>query len=246
MTVLIGAALRFVLPEGVKAEMAKESSLSPLARLLQLEDAVQRLGTANLPASVRTQAKDTQPRVTWPCDQLLLTRILRRSPEILKAYQAPAELTGSSDDGIYLYASNTESSFYFGELADGNAVVWVSDQAPDWVWQSSVFISLFKCPPISDDSPRLILQELPLFVPISRGESWVMRRQGEMVFQSRPFPEQADQARLLRRIESLERVVSQHQIQQAACLKDLQIQVRSQQSQIDQLLRVFQSRDNFS
>jgi hypothetical protein len=60
-----------------------------------------------------------------------------------------------------------------------------------------------------------------------------------MVVQPRPFPEHADQARLLRRLELLERHVGQHNIRLESSIQELRTQVRVQQNQIDQLLRLF-------
>jgi hypothetical protein len=60
-----------------------------------------------------------------------------------------------------------------------------------------------------------------------------------MLVQARPFPEHADQARLLRRLESLERQVGQHNIRLESSIQELRSQLRVQQNQIDQLLRLF-------
>ena len=213
---------------------------SPLTRLLRLEQAVEQLVAANLPEVVRNAIKyPPASRAIWPADQLLLTRLLRRTPEILKAYQAPAQLIISKERGVHLCFSEAVSVFQFCELVGGDAVVWVSPGSPDWVWQSELFRSIFKCPSISELSPDLVLQELPLFKPISRGESWTLHHHGEMVFQARPFPEHADQASLLRRLESLERQVGQRNSKLESNIQELRTQVRVQQSQIDQLLRLF-------
>jgi len=212
---------------------------SPFTRLLHLEQAVEQLVAANLPEAVRNEAKySPTSRAIWPADQLLLTRILRRTPEALNAYQAFAQLSVTKERGVHLCTSGVASVFRFCELVDGDAVVWLDMDSPDWVWESESFRSIFDCPSISEPSTKLVLQELPLFKPISRGEAWALQRRGEMVVQARPFPEHADQARLLRRLESLERQVGQHNIRLESSIQELRSQLRVQQNQIDQLLRL--------
>ena len=213
---------------------------SPFTRLLHLEQAVEQLVAANLSKPVRNETKQPPAsRAIWPADQLLLTRMLSRSPEVLKAYQASAQLSVTKERGVHLCTSEAKSVFQFCELVDGDAVVWLDINSPDWVWESASFRSIFDCPSISEPSSKLVLQELPLFKPICRGETWVLQHRGEMVVQPRPFPEHADQARLLRRLELLERHVGQHNIRLESSIQELRTQVRVQQNQIDQLLRLF-------
>lgn len=216
------------------------SETSPLTRLLRLEQAVEQLVAANLPQVLRNASKQPTPsRAIWPADQLLLTRILRRTPEILTAYQAPAQLLRSKDRGVHLSISEETSVFQFCELIGGDAVVWVSPDSPDWVWQSESFRSIFGFPSTSDLFPKLVLQGLPLFKPISSGETWVLYQRGEMVVQVRPFPEHSDKINLLRRLESLERQVGQRNSKIDSSIQELRAQLRVQQGQIDQLLRLF-------
>jgi hypothetical protein len=99
--------------------------------------------------------------------------------------------------------------------------------------------SVFDFPDDSSVSSRFVLQELPLFKPLVRGESWVLHRRGQMVCQLRHFPEQAEQATLLRRLESLEREVIQHNIKSDSIIKELRTQLNVQQSLIDQLMQIF-------
>ena len=213
---------------------------SPFTRLLHLEQVVERLVAAHLPEVVRNETKyPSVARAIWPADQLLLTRMLRRTPGVLKAYQASAQLTVTKEREVHLCTSEAKSAFQFCEFVDGDAVVWLDVNSSDWVWESALFRLIFDCPSTSEPSLKLVLQELPLFKPICRGETWVLQHRGEMVVQSRPFPEHADQARLLRRLESLERQVGQHNIRLESSIQELRTQVRVQQNQIDQLLRLF-------
>ena len=213
---------------------------SPFKRLLHLEQVVERLVAAHLPEVVRNETKyPSVARAIWPADQLLLTRMLRRTPGVLKAYQASAQLTVTKEREVHLCTSEAKSAFQFCEFVDGDAVVWLDVNSSYWVWESALFRSIFDCPSTSEPSSKLVLQELPLFKPICRGETWVLQHRGQMVVQSRPFPEHADQARLLRRLESLERQVGQHNIRLESSIQELRTQVRVQQNQIDQLLRLF-------
>jgi len=229
---------KFVLLARAKTEMSFEPS--PFTRLLHLEQVVERLVAAHFPEVVRNETKyPSVARAIWPADQLLLTRMLRRTPGVLKAYQASAQLTVTKEREVHLCTSEAKSAFQFCEFVDGDAVVWLDVNSSDWVWESALFRSIFDCPSTSEPSSKLVLQELPLFKPICRGETWVLQHRGEMVVQSRPFPEHADQARLLRRLESLERQVGQHNIRLESSIQELRTQVRVQQNQIDQLLRLF-------
>ena len=220
------------------------SEPTPLSRLLRLENAIEQLIAANLPNGLQHHlAVYAKPSSIWPADELLLTRLLRRTPEVLHAYQSPAELTVTNGQGLHLSIAESASFFHCCELIDGDAVVWIDAKAPDWAWKSQVFRHLFSTPSNPDDSFPLVLQSLPLFKPISRGISWTLQRRGEMVVQARQFPEQAERAGLLRRIENLERESLQQRIKLTDQIHELQIKVRVQQATIDRLSRLmlFQS-----
>ena len=212
---------------------------TPLSRLLRLENAIEQLIAANLPHGLQQHlAVEVKPASIWPADELLLTRLLRRTPEVLQAYQCPAELTDTNGQGLHLSIAESTSTFHCCELIDGDAVVWLDAKAPDWVWKSQLFRHLFSTPTDLEDTSQLVLQSLPLFKPIARGLSWTLQRRGEMVLQARQFPEQADRASLLRRIENLEREFLQHRIKLIDQLHELQIKLRVQQATIDRLSRV--------
>lgn len=216
------------------------SEPSPLSRLLRLERAVEQLVAANLPDSIREIAKATPPsRAVWPADQLLLTRILRRSPQVLEAYQASGQILVSNEKGTQLSLSDTNSVFKLCQLIDGDAVLWLDQSPPDWVWHSDAVRSIYDFPDDASASSGLVLQELALFKPLVRGETWILHRRGEMVSQPKPFPEQAEQATLLRRLESLERQVVQLSIKTESTINELRSQLGAQQTLLDQLLQIF-------
>jgi len=215
------------------------SEPSPMSRLLRLERAVEQLVAANLPDSIKETAKGTpSPRSVWPADQLLLTRILRRAPQVLEAYQASGQILVSNEKGTQLSFSDTNSVFKLCQLIDGDAVLWLDQSPPDWVWQSDALRSIYDFPGDASASSGLVLQELALFKPLVRGETWSLYRRGKMASQPKPFPEQAEQATLLRRLDSLERQVVQQSIKVESTITELRSQLRAQQTLVDQLLQI--------
>ena len=83
---------------------------SPLDRLLQLEERVEWLQSLQVqpPLSKDHEYLPLPSRHIWPVDELLLTRLLRRSPQVIGAYQAPAELTCTEKSGLLLTTSETQ------------------------------------------------------------------------------------------------------------------------------------------
>ena len=213
---------------------------SPLDRLLQLEKRVEWLQSlqAQPPLPRDLEYHQFQSRHIWPVDELLLTRLLRRSPQVIGAYQAPAELTLSEQSGLVLTTSETASVFQFCELLGGDAVVWLSSDPPSWVWESPTFRSLFHVPKGIESTDKLVLQVMPLFKPIERGLRWSLFRTGEMVPIHRPFPEHEEQLMLLRRIDFLERQLSQQSVDHRAEISEIRLLLRAQQETLARLLRV--------
>lgn len=213
---------------------------SPLERLLQLEHKVEQLLSRQaqppLPRDLAPPA--LPPRHLWRGDELLLTRLLRRSPQAIAAYQAPAELSRTDQRGLLLTTAETTSVFQFCELISGDAVVWVTTDSPSWVWGSETFQHLYRAPQGIDNNEDLVLQSLPVFKPVVRGRKWTLIRPGEMVPRDRPFPEQEEQLMLLRRIETLERELSRQRIQQNAEIGELRTQLRLQQDLLERVLRI--------
>lgn len=212
---------------------------SPFERLLQLEEEVAALNDLQLPVALRQQSFSSIPsRQVWPADELLLTRLLRRSPVALAAYQGAADLCASDHQGLSLTAGVSASAFQFCELVGGDAVVWVKQDPPSWVWHSQVFQKLFVIPSGAEYPRPLILQSLPLFKPVVRGQRWTLFQQGEMVPELRSFPEREEQVNLLRRLESMERMLIQQKAQSSLDIGELRTQVRVLQDQIKRLTRL--------
>lgn len=213
---------------------------SPLERLLHLEHALEQLQSERAMPGRQNEppAGTTPPRHPWPADELLLTRLLRRSPQALGAYEAPAELTESGRHDLRLTESPTGSPFRFCELADGDAAVWVDSGAASWVWESSCFLRMFRRPEEIPPGTGMVLQRLPVFKPLARGRSWTLFSPGEMAPRHGPFPESAEQGRMLRRLESLERRFGQEMGRLRNELEQLRAQLRVQQDLLDRLLRV--------
>lgn len=187
-----------------------ESSPTPLERLLHLEQDMEHLRSLlALPQPQEEGRGSPAPRSIWPGDELLLTRILRRTPIALTAYQGAADLIATERRGLRLTNAAGASSYQFCELVSGDAVVWIQPNPPAWIWRSPTVARLFHIPPDLDDEQEHMQQTLPLFKPVVRHQQWTLFRQGEIVPQPRPFFEQAEQANQLRRMETLERRVNQ-------------------------------------
>ena len=215
-----------------------QSDPTPFQRLLRLESTLEQLLAAQLPDHARRPLHEPCTRAIWPSDELLLTRLLRRSPDVLDAYQAPAELTETEGQGLRLTGSSKSSPFLFSELLTGDAVVWIASSSPDWLWRSAIFRRLFL--PLADGhhGNSCFVQTLPLFKPVERGQSWTLSRRGELVPQLNLVPEQAEQAQLLRRLSLLEQLSLHQRVKFESQIQELQIQVRVQQEQIDHLLKL--------
>lgn len=217
---------------------------TPFQRLLRLESTLEQLLAAQLPDHARRPLQETCTRAIWPNDELLLTRLLRRSPNVLDAYQAPAELIETEGQGLRLSTSSQSSPFLFSELLSGDAVVWIASSPPDWLWTSAILRRLFLPLPDGHHGDSYTVQTLPLFKPVERRHSWTLSRRGELVPQLNLVPEQAEQAQLLRRLSLLEQLNLQQKVKFESQIQELQIQVRVQQEQIDRLLK-FRSHQEF-
>lgn len=212
---------------------------SPLNRLLQLERDIEQLQAQTArPAPPPDSPGESPARRLWPVDEILLTRLVRRTPQALAAYQAPAELTLTPQRGLRLSVAETDSVFQLCELTSGDAVVWVQADPPSWLWGSESFHQIFQRPEGLEGSQNLVLQSLPVFKPVVRGHRWTLFSPGQMVPRHRSFPEQEKQTMLLRRLEKLERRVSQQMTRQESELNELRSQLRVQQDLLSRLLRI--------
>lgn len=212
---------------------------SPLDRLLQLEQDIEQLQiqtTGQAPPS--PPPGESPARRPWPVDEVLLTRLVRRSPQALAAYQAPAELTLTAQRGLRLTVAETDSVFQLCELIGGDAVVWLQSDPPSWVWESETFQQIFARPEGLEAPQDLLLQTLPIFKPVVRGQKWTLFSRGEMVPRHHPSTEQEKQMLLLRRLESLEHRVNQQMTRQKNELGELRTQLRVQQDLLNRLLKI--------
>lgn len=217
---------------------------TPFQRLLRLESTLEQLLAAQLPDHAKRPLHDSSTRAIWPSDELLLTRLLRRSPDVLAAYQAPAELIEAEGLGLRLIGSSQSSPFLFSELLSGDAVVWIASSPPDWLWSSTTIRRLFLPLPNEHHGDSCTVKTLPLFKPVERGQSWTLSRRGELVPQRNLIPEQAEQAQLLRRLSFLEQLNLQQRVKFESQIQELQVQARVQQEQIERLLKLRAVRDS--
>jgi len=175
-----GAASSALHASGEPLEMAA----TPYARfgLLQLERETSsscRFHTAR-PAPAPTRPPSASPS-RRPCRrELLLTRLLRRSPEALAAYQAPAELT--PQPSVAFASACSPLRVPVVELIGGDAVVWVQAGFPAWVWDSETFQRIFPTALESEGATRSGLQMLSIFKPVvARPKAGHCFSPGEMV-----------------------------------------------------------------
>ena len=210
---------------------------SALDRLLALEarlEQIERKGLAFEDSPSLESLGRTQP--IWAGDEGLLTRLLRRSPIALSAYQSNAELSTRPINSLILQQSDQSSPFQFCELSNGDAVLWISEKAPAWAYESSHCRQAFKFLNPNGEGQVLTLHRLALFKPIIRGEKWTLVQQGELSATESPYPEEADHINLSIRIENLERQLLRLSSQQEVTLRELRLQVQTNQEEINRLL----------
>lgn len=209
---------------------------SPLERLLALEARIEQLEHKELGIEGSPWMQSVNRGLPiWPGDIGLLTRLLRRSPIVLSAYQNNAELSTRQNNTLILERSDQSSHFQFCELSDGDALLWINEKAPEWVYESSLCRQAFKIRNQSGEEQALTLQRLALFKPIMRGEKWTLVQQGELTTKSNPYPEESNHINLTIRVENLERQILRMSSQLDVALRELYLQVQTNQEAINRL-----------
>jgi hypothetical protein len=219
------------------------SEPTPFERLIKLEHLVSELQAELNHSTPAIEETGPPQRHLWPADELLLTRLIRRNPEALRAYESPAELIQSEDQGVLLKAITGNSPFRLCELPTGDAVVWVSEEHEHWLYDTEIFQSVFVAPDARGRDEFLVLQLLPRFIRKVQGREWTLDRRGQMIPRSRPFVEQADQAELEQRIQRMEQTFARMRGKLDTELSSLRSHVQILQDQLDRLVRL---RDNTS
>lgn len=214
------------------------SEPTPFERLIKLEHLVSELQVMLNPSTPAIEESSLPQRHLWPADELLLTRLIRRNPEALKAYESPAELIQSADQGVLLKAIAGNSPFRLCELPTGDAVVWVSEEHESWLYDTEIFQSVFKVPDSGAKDEPLVLQSLPRFIRKVQGREWTLDRPGQMIPRSRPFVEQADQAELEQRIQRMEQTFARMRGKLDSELSSLRAHVQILQDQLNRLVRI--------
>ena len=211
---------------------------TPFERLVKLEQLVSDLQAKLNPSIPVLDEGAPQHRHVWPADELLLTRLIRRNPKALKAYESPAELIHSDGQGVLLKPITGSSPFRLCELASGDAVVWVSEDHEGWLYETEIFQSVFLSPNLKRKDEFLVLQLLPRFIRKVQGREWTLNRPGQMIPRSRPFVEQADQAELEQRLQRIEQTFARIRGKLDTELSSLRSQVQILQDQLERLLRL--------
>lgn len=217
-----------------------EPSTSPFARLLHLERDVELLKTQLAQPSVPADSsrQDPHKRHVWPADEVLLIRLLHRSPEALAAYQSPAHLFHPDSQNLILTDSESGSVFRFCELSTGDAVVWIQDKPPQWVWESDTCRRLFTFAGDVSDANPMTVSALPLFKPIVRGTKWTLFRSGEMIPRQRPTPEQGQYESLVQQLETLQRHFITRTARAEQEISDLKAELRVLNGIVERLLKI--------
>jgi len=216
------------------------SEPTPFERLIKLEHLVGELQAQLNPSTPRLEETAPPQRQLWPADELLLTRLIRRNPEVLRAYEAPAELIQTRDQGVLLTAMTGNSPFRLGELATGDAVVWLGKEHESSIYDTEIFRKIFIAPNMAAREELLVLQLLPRFASKSHGKDreWILESPGQMIPKSRPFVEQADQSELEQRIQRIEQAFARMRGTLDSELSSLRSHVQILQDQLDRLLRL--------
>ncbi len=215
------------------------SSPTPFERLIRLEQLVDHLQHQTIPPLPPSTFDGSRPdRHVWPADELLLTRLVRRNPEALKAYESAAELTQSDGQGVLATAISGISPFRLCELQSGDAVVWLSADHERWLYETEIFASVFKTSVKPGVDNTLVLQVLPKFIRKVQGRDWTLEHRGEMIPKGRPFIDQKEQAELEQRIQRLEQAMARMRGAYEAELVALKSSVRLISDHLGRLSRV--------
>jgi hypothetical protein len=209
---------------------------TPFQRLIRLENLVSGLEEKLHHPTPSVDESALPQRHVWPADELLLTRLIRRNPEALKAYEAPAELIQAEGKGVLLKDVPGNSPFRLCELTNGDAVVWLAREHEAWLYNAEIFRLVFEVTDGSGGNEPLVLQLLPRFTRKVQGKEWTLDRPGQMIPTSRPFVEQADQAELERRIQKLEQTFARMQGRFDSDIGALRSHVQVLQDQLNRLL----------
>ena len=211
---------------------------SPFERLIKLEQLVSDLQAKFNPSTLTIDESSLSQRHIWPADELLLTRLIRRNPEVLSAYQAPAELIQTDDHGVTLKPIAGNSPFLLSELPSGDAVVWISQDHESWLYNTEIFQSVFKAPDAPENDEHLVLQTLPRFIRKVQGREWTLERCGQMIPGSRPFVEQADKAELEQRMQIMEQTFARLRGKLDSELSALRSHAQILQDQLNRLTKL--------
>lgn len=214
------------------------SDPTPFERLIKLEHLVSELQAQLNPSTPSIEECVLPQRHLWPADELLLARLIRRNPEALRAYEAPAELIQIEGQGVLLKPIAGSSPFRLCELPIGDAVVWVYQDHESWLYDTEIFRDVFEAPRSIGKGESLVLQVLPRFVRKVQGLEWVLERRGEMIPRGRPFVEQVDQSELGQRIQRVEQAFARMRGKLDSELSSLRSHVEILQDQLDRLFKL--------
>ena len=170
---------------------------TPLQRIATLEGNVDRL-EQQLATPTPSQASRSRQRPWWTGGSLLLVQLQRRHPEVLQAYEQPADLTRDKNGRLSLTIA-AAAHFVFVVTPDGDALLYPVADAPDWLTEGTLIRGLFVLP---DDPAGLPLKlERPArFIVARPGEEWVFHSQGALALVPADSRKQAEEDKRQRRL----------------------------------------------
>ena len=206
---------------------------TPLQRIATLEGNVDRL-EQQLTTPTPPQAGRSRQRPWWTGGSLLLAQLQRRHPEVLKAYEQPADLTRDRNGRLSLTIAAASPFFVFVVTPDGDALLYPTADAPDWLMEGALIRALFVLPDDPDGLP-LKLERPARFIAARPGEEWVFHNRGALALIPADSGKQAEEDKRQRRLwEELTR----KQAQQNSDLRALKEQVANLERALQRLCQL--------
>lgn len=223
------------------------NSQTPMERITRLEDLLDELQSTLIGERSGTTAAPAphqqKPFAIWPADELLLTRLWRRSPSALSAYLRQGEMFTTGNGDVLLEKTDQKTYICFCEIANGDALLCVPPNAPDAIFASLARMQAFKIPEGHKIDDSTSIQMLPLFRPIERGKRWKLWRAGEINLNGYSPLNETENLALLSRLEKLERNMAKLAANQQVAIQDLKNQLAILQEQMNTHLRIHLASD---
>ncbi len=213
---------------------------TPLQRIATLEGNVnwlkKQLATPSpaSPQASRSRRRPKGPLPQWTGGSLLLAQLQRRHPEALQAYEQPAALARDKNGRLSLAVDEAAAPLVFVVTPpDGDALLYPTADAPDWLMEGALIRGLFALPDDPDGLP-LKLEQPARFIAARQGEEWVFHSKGALV----PTAASRRQAEEERRQQGRWEELIRKQAQQASDLRALKEQVANLERALQRLCQL--------